>query len=65
MRFICLPKPVPSVLENRNNSYSDTVDILASFVEKPDQALSQESSDKKKRRAKQVISAKREDGLIN
>ena len=63
-RSACLPKHKPLVLSD-SDSDSHTLDTLSSVAEQPDEALFQEKSDKKKRRAKQVMSAEREDDSIN
>ena len=58
-----LPEHVPSVLSD--NDSDDTVDTLASVAEQPKETLSQEMSDKKKRRAKQLMCTEKENNLIN
>ena len=58
-RSVCLPKRSPLVFSD-TDSDSGTVDTVASVVEQPDKALSQETSDTKKRLAKKMMSAERE-----
>ena len=57
------PKCTPVVSDN-NDLDSDTVDILVT-TKQPDDTLSIENSNKKKTCVKLVLSAKREDALID
>ena len=53
-----------SIVYDNNNSDSDSVDTLA-ITEQPDEALSHDSTKKKKKRAKQVMSTKKEDAVTD